>query len=102
MTVRIEVRESSIHGKGVFSAEAIPAGMPIGTYQGAPTSRNGQHVLWTNEPDGRVRGVRGTNELRYVNHSSSPNGEFDGTVLYAIEDIEDGAEITVDYGEEWR
>ena len=38
--------------------------------------------------------------LRYLNHCSKPNAEFDGPDLYAISDIKPGEEITFDYGEE--
>ena len=39
--------------------------------------------------------------LKWLNHSSTPNVEFDGPQLYALRDIEPGEELTFHYGEEW-
>ena len=39
--------------------------------------------------------------LRFLNHSRTPNVEFDGPDLYACRDIEPGEELVFDYGAEW-
>ena len=43
----------------------------------------------------------GTGLLPYLNHSRSPNVEFDGPELHALRDIAAGEELCFDYGEEW-
>ena len=67
------------------------------------------HVLWVdateqgeNEPQEQWNGYDGTNELRFLNHDSQPNGEMDGRNLYARRDIRLGEEITIHYGEEFE
>ena len=39
--------------------------------------------------------------LRFLNHSRTPNVEFDGPELYAMRDIAPGEELRFDYGAEW-
>ena len=91
---------SSIHGTGVFAVRDIPAGSLIGVYEGEPTSNDGTHVLWV-EADEGWEGIDGTGPLRFLNHSRTPNVEFDGPSLYACRDITAGEELLFDYGEEW-
>lgn len=98
----ITVKRSPIHGKGVFAAGQIRKGTWVGTYEGKATKRNGMHVLWIepNPGSGSWEGINGTGELRYLNHSTRPNCEFDGAELYALKQIRRGAELTFDYGED--
>jgi SET domain-containing protein len=97
-----KVKRSHIHGRGLFASEFIPAGTFLGQYAGPEVKRNGAYVLWVEEDDGVWRGIAGRNALRYVNHSTTPNAEFVGPQLHAIEAVAPGAEITVDYGPEFR
>ncbi|MGD8379533.1 MAG: SET domain-containing protein-lysine N-methyltransferase [Gammaproteobacteria bacterium] len=97
LTRMIYVDDSPIHGRGVFARVDITAESFIGTYEGPVVEDNDTYVLWVDERIGRD----GRNELRYLNHSSRPNAEFDGFDLYAIEDIPAGAEITFHYGDDW-
>lgn len=92
-----EVRTSSIHGRGLFAARAFRRGDVIGVFEGVRTRRAGPHVLWLDEREG----VRGTNDLRYVNHAARPNAAFDGVELVALRAIPAGSEITHDYGPDW-
>ena len=93
---------SLIHGKGVFAARRITRGELIGMYIGTPTERDGTHVLWVEEEDGSMGGVRGMNGLRFLNHCGRPNAGFDGDRLYALSAIRKDQEITIHYGEEWE
>lgn len=95
---RTRVTRSLIHGRGLFAAESIRKGQYIGTYRGKATTRDGMHVLWLTDEDGNYFGRRGTNALRYLNHADSPNAEFSDYELYAMRDIAEGEEITIDYG----
>lgn len=90
------VERSPIHGKGLFATVEIPRGEYIGTYLGPEAKKNGSHVLWVDAGDEWI-GRRGLNRLRYLNHSASPNAEFDGFDLYALRRIRANEEITIDY-----
>lgn len=101
---KLEVKESGIHGKGVYAIEPIEAGDKIGTYHGERTEADDTYVLWITDLDGSEYGVDGVGNLKFLNHSGGPNAEFDGDELYAMKDIHPGDEITFHYGdqfEEW-
>lgn len=95
-----QVRKSSIHGRGVYATRTIRAGALIGRYEGERTQRDGRYVLWVEE-GGALVGIHGRNQLRYLNHSATPNAALYGTDLFAIKRIELGTEVTIHYGEEW-
>lgn len=93
------VARSSIHGRGLFARTDIPRDEYIGTYEGKTTRKDGMHVLWLwNEKRERWEGIDGNNEMRFLNHSDTPNADWWGDELYAIRDIVEGEEITFDYG----
>ena len=101
---KLEVRDSRIHGKGVYAIEPISKGAKIGTYHGEITEEDDTYVLWITDLDGTEYGVDGTSELKFLNHSHQPNAEFDGAELHALRRIDPGQEITFHYGEifvEW-
>jgi SET domain-containing protein len=96
----VYVAASAIHGRGLFARAPIEAGAYIGCYEGTRTAENGMHVLWVEgDAEDEWIGFDGTNALRFLNHSSTPNGELDGQDLYAARDIARDEEITIDYGE---
>lgn len=95
----VEVRDSGIHGKGVFAKAPIKEGEYIGFYSGKPAKRNGTYVLWVTDEEGNEFGVNGTSRLKYLNHSDNPNAGFDLQELYAERDINPGEEITFHYGD---
>lgn len=99
---RIVVGRSPIHGRGVFARRRLRPGAWIGTFEGERTTRDGEHVLWVQTEDGGEFGLRGRNELRFLNHSREPNAEFEGAELYAIRNIQPGVEITFHYGDAWE
>jgi SET domain-containing protein len=101
-TPDIEVRVSPIHGRGLFATRAFEPGELIGTYEGPRATENGTYVLWVEDVDGSFYGVHGENELRYLNHSSKPNADFDDELLYAAQRINLGDEICFHYGEDWE
>jgi len=109
------VRNSPIHGRGVFAAHAIPKGTRIIEYRGMRTdwdealSRpdsdpdNPFHTFFFELDDGRVidAGRRG-NAARWINHSCKPNcktrEDDEGRVfIYAKRDIDPGEELAYDY-----
>ncbi|MFM0454141.1 SET domain-containing protein-lysine N-methyltransferase [Paraburkholderia nemoris] len=112
---RVTVRKSSVHGRGVFALQAIPAGQRILEYRGEVTSwrrasarfrRSGMpgHTFIFGLADGRViDGSVGGNSARWLNHSCQPNCEAieDGRGRVFIETLRDlmpGDELFIAYG----
>jgi uncharacterized protein len=112
---RIAVRQSGVHGKGVFALEAIAAGDRLIEYKGERISWKEalrRHPHNPDEPnhtfyfaldsgeviDGKIKG----NSARWINHSCAPNceaEEIDGHVFIdALRDIDAGEELFYDYG----
>ena len=98
---KLEVRDSRIHGKGVYAKEPIEKGAKIGTYYGHRTEEDDVYVLWVEDLDGTEYGVHGYTDLKFLNHSCAPNAEFDGEELHALVDIQVDEEITFHYGEQF-
>jgi uncharacterized protein len=93
------VARSPIHGSGLFARRDIEVDEFIGSYEGPTTQEDGMHVLWIwNEDSDRWEGIDGINEMRFLNHDSSPNADWWGTDLYATRPIARDEEITFDYG----
>ncbi len=99
----VEVKNSPIHGKGVFAKKDIKKGTRIGKYEGEKTSRDSRYVLWLMDDDSEWYGVKGNNSLKYLNHSGKHNAEFnDLGEVFARKKIKEGEEVTVHYGENWK
>jgi hypothetical protein len=109
-----KVRQSRIHGRGVFAARRIRKGTRIIEYTGERVSHEEADRRYEHRPvednhtflfivDARTvidAGVGG-NEARYINHSCDPNCETaidDKRVfIYALRTIEPGEELAYDY-----
>ena len=102
MLERIEVRRSRIHGRGIFARRRLRKGQRIGRFEGDSTRVDGTYVLWLIGDDGPEVGIRGRNALRFLNHANWPNAEFQDDELYAVRNVQPGAEVFIDYGEAWR
>jgi SET domain-containing protein len=102
---RAEVKESGIHGLGLFASKSLRKGSIVGYYEGPEVvseEQDGDHVLWIfDEDEKREYGINGQNETRFVNHSRKPNANFNGEKLVVLRAIKQGEEITHDYGEAW-
>jgi hypothetical protein len=122
----IEVRDSSIHNKGVFAAKDIPKGTKIIEYVGekvtkAESSRrvtktiddadheNGAVYIFELNKRHDIDGNFPYNTARLINHSCEPNSEVDiikGHIwIIAQRKIEKGEEINYNYGydfEDWE
>jgi uncharacterized protein len=113
------VRNSIIHGRGVFAARKIRKGKTIIEYRGERTTwaiasrrpdsdpENPYHTFVFELTDGEVidAGRRG-NAARWINHSCDPNCETyedeDGRVfIEARRKIRRGEELTYDYRLSW-
>ena len=111
------VRQSKIHGSGVFAARAIPAGTRVIEYAGTRISAKEADRRHPTNPDdpfhtfffalssGRViDGNEEGNDARWINHACDPNCESlegkGGKRVYIIarRDIRRGEELNYDYG----
>ena len=111
----IAVRDSPIHGRGVFARRALAPGSFIGHYTGR---RHGEEEAREREWNDRVTylfglsdgslidGADGGNATRYLNHSCDPNCEAielegaDGRLeiaLHTIRAVPAGDELFLDY-----
>lgn len=114
---RIEIRNSKVHGRGVYAARALKAGERIIEYKGErigwkeadrrPPSDpdDPHHTFFFALSDGKtvIDAARGGNAARWINHSCEPNCETeetdDGRVfIQAVRDIRRGEELNYDYG----
>ncbi len=115
----LEIRNSSIHGRGVYSREAIPKGGRVIEYVGERVgkreserraeaqlhkSKSGHGAVYLFEINSRydIDGNVPWNPARHINHSCDPNceAEQDGTRIWiaARRDIAANEELTYDYG----
>lgn len=110
---RVTVRQSSVHGKGVFAAKSLAAGERVLQYKGEIISwraavrrheREGieGHTFLFGLSDGSViDGSRGGNSARWLNHSCAPNCETveDNGRIYidTLRDIAPGEELFIEY-----
>ena len=111
-TARIEVRQSGVHGCGVYATQFIPEGARIIEYTGqrvswevAPDDNNDPHTFNFGLESGEVINAEiGGNDARWINHSCNPNCEAieedDRIFIYAMRDIQPGEELFYDYAME--
>jgi len=111
------VRQSPIHGRGVFAKRRIPAGTRIIEYQGQRITNDEADERHPANPDdpfhtfffvlssGKViDGNDNGNDARWINHSCDPNCESEegkgGKRVYIVakRDIARGEELNYDYG----
>ena len=107
--VQIEVRQSGVHGRGVYATQFIPKGMRIIEYAGervswktAPDHANNPHTFNFGLENGDVINPEiGGNDARWINHSCNPNCEAieedDRIFIYAMRNIQVGEELLYDY-----
>lgn len=111
---RVEVRNSPIHGRGVFAVTAIPKGARILEYTGERMSHaeadrrygamhegSSHTMLFAATDKVVIDATRRGGPARWTNHSCSPNceaNEEDGRVFIdAIRAIRPGQELLYDY-----
>jgi len=99
----IEVRDSEIQGKGVFTTRDFSVGERIYEYpQGRRIKRKEIGTLTEEEQEHLDVIDADTYELMqapgsYVNHSCDPNMIEKGRIGYALKPIKKGEELTADY-----
>jgi uncharacterized protein len=113
---RIVVKNSRIHGRGVYAARRLKAGERIIEYKGeriswkeadrrpASDPDDPHHTFYFSLSDGKtvIDANVGGNAARWINHSCAPNCETeetdDGRVfVQAVRDIRTGEELNYDY-----
>ena len=111
---RIAVRNSPIHGHGVFALRRIPKGARIIEYKGKLItdkeadrrySRIHEHsphtMLFSIDGGLVIDATRHGNSARWINHSCAPNCEIEEeghkVFIDALRDILPGQELTYDY-----
>ncbi|AOY92302.1 SET domain-containing protein-lysine N-methyltransferase [Cupriavidus sp. USMAA2-4] len=112
---RIEVRQSGVHGKGVYAIAPIAAGERVIQYKGERISwkealkrhphdpEDPNHTFYFSLEGGDVIDAKfGGNRARWINHACEPNCEArekKGKVhIYALRDLAAGEELFYDYG----
>ena len=104
----IYVATSPLHGKGVFAARAIKKGETVGRYATRKTKLTAEentYVVEVYDDDGELLEHRiGTNDFKYINHSTKPNIDMVGDELkmVALRKIKQDEELTWYYGEEFE
>lgn len=89
-----EVKQSPIHGRGLFATQFILAGTCLGNIEGYHVDDDGPYVLWIDGVDGFCV----TNDFKYINHNNQANSAYyDDLTVVALRDIYPGQEITHDY-----
>ena len=109
---RVEVRDSAIHGRGLFALDSIPKGARILEYAGerVPADEGNArydetvpfHTFLFDLEDGfMIDGGVGGNDARFINHSCRPNVEAmidRGRIfIHARRAIGAGRELLLDY-----
>ena len=109
------MRSSGVHGRGVFAATKIAAGVRLIEYKGERITWDEALRRHPHDPDHPnhtfyfaldnelvIDGKIGGNQARWINHSCKPNceaDEVDGRVfIHTLRDIEAGEELFYDYG----
>ena len=112
----VEVKQSPLHGRGLYAAGAISYGNQIGTWPAlilneadtaqVQSTRLYHYIFYVDEtPEGAIRGAVAFGEISMCNHSPDANAVFavdaaGATVsLTAARDIAAGEEILIDYGD---
>ena len=107
----IQVRQSAVHGRGVFAAQTIRKGRRIIEYterrvpwESIPANVKDAHTFLFGINDGTdvIDPNVGGNEARWINHSCHPNceaieDERGRVFIYALRDICAGEELSYDY-----
>ena len=120
----VEVRDSEIHGRGVYAAYDIAEDTEVIEYVGEPVDKEESErrawaqmakaeetgdaavYIFTLNDDWDLDGSVDWNIARLINHSCDPNciayteesDDEDRIVIYALRDIEKGEELSFDYG----
>lgn len=101
----LTIKESPIHGFGIFACAPIKRGHFIAELRGSRVwyqsdiyGQSNRYGDWIGI--GKNTWIDPIDEFQYLNHSCSPSAGFKGgrkLKLYALHDIKPGEEVTIDY-----
>lgn len=112
MTDKLEVRTSSIYGRGCFALVPFAKRKKIAAYAGElirgsrriEARLRAQRVIKIirMSDDTAIDGKVGGDQTAFINHSCEPNAYMrnapgDKVIFFALRDIQPGEEITIDY-----
>lgn len=96
------VKESTVHGLGLFARIDISIGTVLGELKGEFVDGDHSHVLWVQNERGEWQGFEVQCDFKYINHSSHPNvAYYDDLTVVALTDIKAGDELFHNYGDEF-
>jgi len=108
LLVKTKLSSSPIHGLGVFADEFIPCGKKIGqlvlsidrkitkfAFSTWPSSWKAM-IKWYGYREGDYYYLN-ADDMRFFNHSDTPNTQQEGKADFAIRDIQPGEELTCNY-----
>jgi hypothetical protein len=110
-TDHIEVKESLVHGKGIFASKKIPVERLITVIKGEVINgfecerreeeENNVYIFWNG--DECYIDTNKTSTIKYINHDCDPNcyvddGDETSLNLVSLREICAGEELTIDYG----
>lgn len=110
LTVKTEVRPSTIHGLGLFAAQPIPRGMKIWEPNELvdlyitplelakipePALKVVKRLSYYSKSEGKY--ILSADGAQYMNHSATPNTGVENGENVALRDIKEGEELTEDY-----
>ncbi len=108
----VVVKDSPIHGKGIFAAKDIPKGELVMWIKGEVIDgdeclrreyeEDNVYIFWNGDT---YIDTAMTDKIKYINHDCKPNcevedGDETSLKLIAAKKIKKGEEITIDYGYE--
>ncbi len=108
---QVSVKDSPLHGKGIFSNQFIPADTLILVIKGEEidgiecerreNEEDNVYIFWNGE-DSYID-TYNSDKIKFINHDCKPNcyvdnDEEDNLCLYALRDINKDEELTIDYG----
>ena len=110
----LEIRNSPVHGKGIFCLEQIQSGDILGEFTGTKMlkteftklyGKDIQHTYWTSQNFSKTFVIVAKdprNFITYINESFNPNVKLIKTQLVAINNIEIGDELFLRYNKLYK
>lgn len=108
---QVSVKDSPLHGKGIFSNQFIPADTLILVIKGEEidgtecerreNEEANVYIFWNG--DDSYIDTNNSDKIKFINHDCKPNcyvdnDEEDNLCLYALRNINKDEELTIDYG----
>jgi SET domain-containing protein len=107
LTVRTKVRQSLIHGRGLFADEKLPKGALVWQFDSqvdrpVRSVAEGRRRFWRFDHFAYFdkywkRWVYSTDTSKWINHATQPNLRTTKTKMYARRTIRKGEELTMNY-----